>query len=180
MTPYESRCKRRDTTAVGFTLIELVLVALIIGITATIAATRYAAVVTNQRVDAAARRIAADLTLARRNARLSSTSRTVTFDIATDTYAIAGIVHLDRSSQSYSVDLGDSPYEVIMLALDFGGNAIATFDGYGAPDSGGRIVVGAGLTGRLLTMDAGIGDVTIVPIALPLTEEMRGSFALTK
>ena len=59
----------------GFTLIELVMVLAIIGLITAIAAPRYAASLARYRAESAARRVAADLALARREAAASSSSR---------------------------------------------------------------------------------------------------------
>jgi prepilin-type N-terminal cleavage/methylation domain-containing protein len=65
----------------AFTLVELVVVLIIVGILATMAIPRLAAPATNQRADAAARRAVADLNLARRYAHQTSTTQAFRDDV---------------------------------------------------------------------------------------------------
>lgn len=64
----------------GVTLVELTMVVLIIDILAMVAAPRHIGSLAHFRVEAAARRIAADLEWARQTARTTGVNQTVTFD----------------------------------------------------------------------------------------------------
>lgn len=128
----------------SFTLIDLVMALAVIAIVAAIATPRYANALTRYRAEAAARRVAADLDLARKTAKSSSSSRTVEFDAADDSYAIANVRELDTAGTMYRVELQDPPYQAQIASIDFGGDAQLTFDGFGIPDSGGFVIVQAG------------------------------------
>lgn len=72
----EERC-RRLRSACGLSLTELVIVAMIIAIMASIAMQRFGNALARQRVDAAARCIVVDLQLAEREAKVTSSTQTV-------------------------------------------------------------------------------------------------------
>ena len=152
----------------GFSLVELVLVVLIIAIMAAVAVPRFAASATRNRVDAAANRLAADFRLAQRAARLSSASRSISVVVDADAYRLPELAGLDRATDQYEVRLGDPPYEVQIIQIDLGGDAVLTFDGYGVPDSKGEIVIQAGSEQRTIQVAAETGEVSIsgTPVAV--------------
>lgn len=136
----------------------------ILAVAGAIAMPRYAAAVERYQVDAAARRIAADLSLARSQARAASASRTVTFTVSTTAsqYVVSGAADPDHPSAAYIVSLAGSPYRVRLTSANFGGSASVTFSGYGATSAGGSVVVrGAGTYVRTVTLDANTGAVTV-------------------
>lgn len=144
----------------GFTLVELVLVTVILAIFASVAVPRYANFVAQQHVDAAARRIKTDLTLAQRKAKFSSTSQEINFCTGDDSYyEIVGMQDPDHPAKPYVVSLLDEPYRAKIVSAAFGGDAEVVFDGYGMPDSGGTIVIRSGTFQRTITVDADTGTV---------------------
>ena len=132
-------------------MLELVIVMTLIAIVGGIAIPRYGASLANHRVEAAARRIAADLAYARRHARFASSSTTIVFDIATHQY----------SDSITTVALEDDPYKAIIVSVNFGGDAEIVFDGFGHPDSGGSVLVQSGDRTRTVTLDGDSGRATI-------------------
>ncbi len=113
------------------------------------------------RVESAARRVKADLELARNTARLTSASQTITFSGMSYT-ASAAIEDLDRPGHTYSVDLAKMPYEMKSVTANFGGNPFVSFDGYAKPSSGGTVVVQIDVDHRCtVTLDGTTGQVTI-------------------
>ena len=136
---------RRSTSnrsGLGFGLLELVFVLAIITVLSVIAVPKYAASLARYRADAAAKRIKAELTLARRTARTSGTSVTV-----------------DMSE--YQTILSESPYRASIVRTDFDGDETVVFDGYGVPDSGGYIVVHVGNIQRKIVLEAETGRTTV-------------------
>ena len=145
----------------AFSLLELVLILAIIAVVAAIAAPRYASSLANYRVEAAAQRIIRDLGVARAEARSGSTNITVTFDVANNKYAIAGVAGLESSASPAGLTLSDAPYYAQLLNASFGIDEIVVFDGYGLPDSGGTVVVGVGGVTRNIVLDGqtGLADI---------------------
>lgn len=145
----------------AFSLIELVVVVFVIGVLASIAVPRFARSIARQRAEAAAGRVAADLGLARQQAVTSSASQTVTFYLASDSYILPGVQHLDDSHSDYKVDLTVEPYVARLISADFGGDAEVVFDIYGTPDSGGEVIVAVGGWQKTVTLDEDTGKATV-------------------
>jgi hypothetical protein len=72
------------------------------------------------------------------------------------------MAHLDgKSYGDYTVDLGADPYSVTRVAAEFGGDATVKFDLYGAPDTGGSVVVEVGDVRRVVVLSPDSGSVLI-------------------
>lgn len=145
----------------GFSLLEVVLVAAIIMVVAAIAAPRFGTASGRYQADLAARRIVADLDLARSHAKASSATCTVGFDVATETYTLEGVASLDGGASHYTVDLTLGPYDAGLVWVDFGGNVKVAFDGWGLPNAGGTVVVAAGGQQRTIVLNAETGEATV-------------------
>jgi len=145
----------------AFTLIELFVVITIIGIWAAIAIPKSANAITHYRADSAVNRIVKDLALAQEQARTSSASQTVTFDVPGDSYELVGMQHLGHSSQAYTVSLREDPYGVTLLSVGFSGDSTIIFDGYGKPDSGGSVVIGVGGHKRTISLNPDTGEAIV-------------------
>ena len=145
----------------GFSLFELVLVLCIIATLAAIAAPRYAASVARYRVQVAAWRIETDLAFAQRRARVCGCSQAVVFSAATNEYQLPGVPDLDNPASNYTVRLSEEPYAVKLLAVDFGGDQQVIFDGWGMPDSGGSVTLGAGSMQKTVVLDAETGKACV-------------------
>ena len=152
MTRHPESVARRGPA--GFSLLELVLVVALLGVCVAIAVPRYAAATNRYRAQSAAGRISADLDLARRTARSTGTSCTVTFTVASSQYALVGIADFDGRDQDYRVSLSAAPYNARLLSVDFAGRTTVTFNGYGVPDAGGTIRLQVGQTVKTLTFSA--------------------------
>lgn len=146
---------------VGFSLLELMLVLVIVGTLAGVAAPRYANSISRYRADMAAQRVAADLHLARRHALISGADETVTFTTASEQYQIVGLQSMDRSTEDYIVKLSASPYSAEIVSASFGGDGTVVFDAYGVPDDGGQIVVRAGHFEMTVVLDANSGKAQV-------------------
>jgi len=145
----------------GFSLLELVVVMVIVAILASIVTPRYGKAIARYRTTAAARKVAADLTFARKRARISSTSQAVNFDVANDGYQLPGVTDMKTSAENYSVILSSAPYKARIVSASFDGDENVTFDGYGVPDSGGTVVVAVGDSSKTILLDADSGKAEV-------------------
>ena len=155
------RTQRKGIGESAFSLVELVVVLLIVVAISAIAVPRYASAVTHYRAESAAYRIASDLRFARERARSMSAARTVVFDVAHDRYSLVGESDRDHPSQAHMVVLSEAPYQAEIVSADFGGVPQAAFNGYGAPESGGSVVVAAGQFRKTVVLDASSGEVEV-------------------
>ena len=161
MAPGACQSIRRHKTSGGFSLLELVLVLTIIVVVAAIAIPRYSSWQFRYRAEAAAKRIEADLTLARKYAQASSASQFVIFDDAAETYHMPGVPDINTVGSDYEVDLTLGPYHAAMVSADFGGDNKVMFDGYGVPSSGGTVVVQSGSVTRTVKLYAGTAEIAV-------------------
>ncbi len=145
----------------AFTLVELVMILLIIGIIAAIAMPRLATGQSRYLVDSAARRITADLDRARTQAVASSRSVSIVFDVAASSYNIAGLEALDRRARNTVVQLSQEPYKARFAQVNFDGSTTLTWDGFGTASASGSITVSVGTDQRLITIDQSTSVITI-------------------
>ncbi len=150
----------------GFSLVELVVVAAVLALLAALAIPRYARSVARWRAESAARRIAADIALAQRQARITSASQSIVFEVAGSAYTLVGMTHPDYPAQTYTVKLGAEPYLATVTSADFGGDSTLIFNGYGLPDSGGEVRISAGGLLYRVWVNADTGRVNFTEITL--------------
>ena len=143
----------------AFTLVELVLVIATIAVLAAIAVPRYADATARYRVELAAKRVVADLMLARSNARATSGVQVVDFASPPGGYTLPGVAAPDGAAGDYVVRLADEPYRSSVTGASFGEPAAASvrFDRYGSPDVGGTVVVTSGRYQKTVYVDAASG-----------------------
>lgn len=170
----------------AFSLLELIIVLAIMAILASMAIPRFGSAATRYRVDAAARRVASDLVRARKHARHSSTSQTVIFDVARDSYRLSGISDPDHPQEKYQVWLAESRYYASIVSANFNGQQQVEFNGFGLPvgleqqadifvydksetpvvvgQAGGAVVVQVGDKRRTIVVHADTGEVSVFDV----------------
>jgi prepilin-type N-terminal cleavage/methylation domain-containing protein len=149
---------RRVTRA--FSLVELALVIAIIGVLSAVAIPRLGNSIALYSVEGAARRIAADLKLARRHAMMTSTSQT--FRTEGTGYSLIGMSHLDHPNQEYRVNLDQDCHGAAWVSVDVGGDQDLVFNMYGVPDSAAKLIIRVGDYKRTITVAGETGRVDIL------------------
>lgn len=139
----------------GFSIVEVVFVIAILGILGAMAIPRYGGFVARQQTAAAARRLVADLALAQRHARVTSSSQRIAFSVGSGQYQLLDMMDPDHPTRTYVVDLSQEPYRATIRTAEFGGDAEIAFDGFGAADTPGTIIVGVGRYRQVITVDGG-------------------------
>ncbi len=161
-----TRQNRRSETRVlrAFSLIELTMVLAIMGIVAAMAVPRYAAFLAKSHLSAAITRIRTDLELLRRTAKHTGASQTVTFNPASDSYAVTGWNSMDHKSVAHVVILSQDPYMAQIVSVSFADEKL-TFNGYGEPEAGGSVLIQVGRFQQQIDVTAGTGSgvIKIVP-----------------
>jgi Tfp pilus assembly protein FimT len=152
--------RRRRT---GFTLIDMALVVLILGILGAIAMPRYSQAMARYRVAVASQRIAADLALAQTIGKTTSAGQAVSFSTTNNNYQLTGYSgFLGGAAQAnYTVSLASSPYNATLVSASFNSTTQVTFNRFGQPDNGGTIVVQVGPFQKTITVDGNTGKVTV-------------------
>jgi len=157
---FRSLPPRRVILRRAVSMIELVIVIMVMGILAAVAAPAFYDSLVHHRVESAAHRVKADLELARQTARLKSTTQTITF--TNSAYLFGNSVRgLDDPSESYTVDLADAPYGLSYATANFANTQTVAFDGYGTPTSGGTVVLAIKGHQCIVTLDGVSGEVSI-------------------
>jgi prepilin-type N-terminal cleavage/methylation domain-containing protein len=152
---------RRHLCRQAFTLVELVTVMLIMGIMAAVAAPRLLNALATSRVQSAARRVAADLRLAREHALRTSIAQIADFDVAMDRYAMPTVPNIDRPNSAYAVNLASSDFQVDLTTANFEGSNVIQFDIYGRANRAGSVVVRSGGLQRTVQVDR-TGNISIL------------------
>jgi prepilin-type N-terminal cleavage/methylation domain-containing protein len=156
-----ARPQRAGSCGAAFTIVEMMIVLLIMGILAATATPSFFRSLRHHRLESAARRVKLDLEQARHAARLKSESQSITFTGPTGYTLSSGVEGMISATRTYSVDLATAPYELDSVTLNLGGPTAISFNGYGTASVGGTIVLAAGDETRTVTLNISNGDVTI-------------------
>ena len=158
-TPPSTR--RQTTCRAGFSLVDVTITLLIMGVLAGVAIPRMFRAVTQYRADAAAARIAADLAYAGKYSRTKGVSETIHFNAAASQYSCSTIASPTSPAAVYGVDLSVYPYESMIESVSFAGEPSVTFDGHGFPGAGGQVVVKSGAARRTIRLEQATGNVVV-------------------
>jgi prepilin-type N-terminal cleavage/methylation domain-containing protein len=155
------------------TIIELVVVMMVMGILAAIAAPAFFDSLLFHQVEAAAQRVKVDLELAKNTARLTSKSQhviftnsgyTITSDVAANT-----LNDFDNPNVDYAIDLTGDPYQLDGIASNFQDSVEVSFNGFGTPINGdgeafdeGTVTLNLKSHTCVVTLDGRTGEITIV------------------
>jgi Tfp pilus assembly protein FimT len=153
-------CRSQAQASRAFSVIELTIVILIMSIFAAASAPAFMDSLLFHRVEAASRRVKADIEYCRQLARLKSTTQTITFTAA-GTYTVSGAKSMGKSTGTYAVNLKQSPYSLDSAVANFSNTLVLSFNGYGSPSSGGTVVLTAKTHQCTVTVDSVTGAATI-------------------
>jgi type II secretory pathway pseudopilin PulG len=158
-----SRIRRIDKLKrIGFTLIDVTVTVLIIGIIGAVAVPRFGALLADYRAEAAARRVAGDLNYASRSALNQAQPVTATFVDGSQNYSFNVISHPDHPTAAWAIALNDAGYEnCVFSGISLGGDQAVTFDIYGRPDSDGTITVRCGGSTQVISIDQATGRASV-------------------
>lgn len=114
----------------------------IVTVVAAVAVPRYGRALARYRAEVGASRVVADLEQARQRARATGLPWEVVYTAAG--YTVRPVTIVDHADVML-VDMSRDPYLANIQKVDLGGDSTVIFDAYGAPDSGGSLVVASGL-----------------------------------
>ncbi|MFH1999396.1 MAG: GspH/FimT family pseudopilin [Planctomycetota bacterium] len=182
--------ERMSQKAMGFTMVELMIVVLIVGIVATMAVPEMTYSMASSKLSAGVNELITALRFAQKIALSSSTNMQVRIGAASDTFIVERFkpgsdLSVDLGSQvdeadvesgsyvvmehplipgeDYSVDLSAQSWfgGVDITDVDFSGQNRVVFDALGFPSSGGTITVVYGSFEALITVDSLSGRVDV-------------------
>lgn len=151
--------KRRSKRCTAYTIIELIVVLLILGIVAAVAAPMFHRSLRYHQLESAARRVQQDLEYLQSAARTRSMTLECEFDGFAYTLGGAALRDLDGSGD-YVVDLAAAPYELQSVAVDLDGETSIEFNGYGEAAHDATITLGVGDETRTVEVVAATGAIT--------------------
>ena len=150
----------------GFSLIEMTIVLLILGILAGVTAPKYVDSMQELRVQSAARKVVADFEFARQEALSQGVSKTLVFNFTNNAYEILGTSDPDHSNLPYTISLAGEPYAVTLsnsAGVTDGSPVSVTYNPFGRPDVGGSLILSTGDKQRTVTINRASGRATVQP-----------------
>ncbi|MFG0258928.1 MAG: prepilin-type N-terminal cleavage/methylation domain-containing protein [Phycisphaerales bacterium JB041] len=165
---------RRRTSGVGtrgFSLVELTVVLVVLGVVLAIATPRFSDAASHRRADLALDRIERDIRLAEQDAWHTGRSRELVFDVANNRYEIVGMT--DGSGNPYIVDLSKAPYYLSVTSVDFGGETKAVLDGRGEALAQGTIVLADGAISVTASVESSDSDTLSMDLSATIRDLLR-------
>jgi len=152
----------------GFTIVELIIVLIIIGILLTVVSGRFLAGVGTMKVTAASEHIKAHIRLARQRSSLEQVSFAAEFNTATDNYRVYNTSTSDEIKDPLTQkDLnitfsGDPEFDGVTIdSANFGGSNEVSFNSFGEPSSSGSVTISYGDNSKIISVEAVSGRVSI-------------------
>ncbi len=164
----------------AFTLIELSIVIVVVGVVAAVSVPKYAESRSRYQVELAARKVCLDATFVQNDARYGSTSRAIEYDLPTDTYKFGYAKPGSASSETALVILRDEPFRVTLLKADFDSDSVLTFNGFGIPVAGGELAIGANTRGKSIAVAPDTGAVTTATMDAETVKSLTEASGPTK
>ncbi|MBX3364455.1 MAG: prepilin-type N-terminal cleavage/methylation domain-containing protein [Phycisphaeraceae bacterium] len=165
---------RRPEGRSAFSLVEVVLVLVILAVVGGAAAARLGSPTQNARLDAAAKRLTADMAMARRAARTGSTTVRVRFNEGGVSYRMANVPHPLTGVAGYGVDLSRNPYRVGLAVVDDNGDSAVEFNARGGADAPVTIILQSARRQRGFRIDATGVMTELPPQAIPIVPPAEG------
>lgn len=125
----------------AFSLLELTITVLVIGVLASAAAPSYISAIRSHRLDLATRRIAADIQFAEAEAIRTNSDVRVRYEPAQERYAVYTVDTVGVETKFLSVELSQAYPGVTLQTVDAGGDEVLDIDIYGHPDSDIQVVL---------------------------------------
>lgn len=138
----------------AFSLIELLIVIMIIGIVAMTAVPRFASIIGRRRLIMAAQRVQQDVKQAQAKAIQTSSPYLVRFSEANCLYSITAGTRAAPGADYTTVRLGDEPYAVSTMDVSYTPTKTLVIDGYGVADQSGTVTLSYGRDVIVVTIDA--------------------------
>ncbi len=151
----------RNYSKSGFSIFEIAMVIVIIGIISAISIPKVGSLITDVNEKAVAERIIEDLSYLRNRAVSLRDTTWMVVDQAQNQYGLyvgpdAGsriLIPDPQTGESFILDLDSAYQDVLINSANFGGASEVSFNWWGIPSSGGTIV----LNSRTITLIAGTG-----------------------
>jgi prepilin-type N-terminal cleavage/methylation domain-containing protein len=165
MKPQRLRTQTREGKCLaGFSLLELIIVMLILGIVSAIAIPKYSASLDRYRTQVALQRFAQDIELCRRHARFTSQNVTLTVSYAKNSYSLSPLDSPLQPGKPYAVFVGDNSVRTLLCPVIQGivtngtqssqTDLIIVFDRYGTPNQAADIGILCGMSSGIIRLSA--------------------------
>lgn len=156
----------------AFSMIEMVLVVAIAGITAAVAVPKLSSGFPGSRLAAVENRLIAEFAMVGELARAQGKSHTIQFSITDSEMRVYEGAGAGRGAVIRTIRLSDPPYETTIVSTNITDVAqMITVDGFGIYSATAKVTVSTGGTTRAVTLSAPLAGTPVVP---PDAEESGG------